>query len=492
MEDDAPQNIQHTQLDLGPELTADHNSIYAFIDDLNFIPTPNNSAQSSASAVHLTSATPLTLSTATYINPGLGSLPSTPAAPSNLFSAALPQLPPHPSSAPAPRLLTSTFPSLGGPLLLPPTRAISPDTPPLPHHHVQASPITPMGSPPAPPQSAPCTPANVPLSPLSPLLGSFNAERFVPSSDLSNKLFNRPANEDSTKLFNEMLLEIKSFVDRLKCEKRDKMRENPPHDRNVMSPKERTRIRSRRGAAVSRFRVSRTMEALDEAAVWCVSQIGGSPRPFCIMGPSTPGQSAQGNLSPRLQLASTLITLSIGTPNKGSSSTASSSHLAPPVMQLPPAPVAPEGLVVFPPKMSDDNILRSVTRTPLTNAENKEFVLSEQLQSALRERKGQEEVEDLADRLRLEVGNFVEMKKGLVRDELKNRLNEVRDKLTAKSRMRGRSRRGAAVTRFKNTATIRTWEDALRWLVNEIKAEDGVDRRDDGHVFDHGHYNSLS
>lgn len=63
---------------------------------------------------------------------------------------------------------------------------------------------------------------------------------------------------------------------------------------------------------------------------------------------------------------------------------------------------------------------------------------------------------------------FVERKKDLVREELKQKLHAIRHEISPQLRIRARSRRGAAVTRFKNAETTHAWRDAVRWLATHL------------------------
>lgn len=434
--------------------------------------------------------------------PSVSSVPTTPANPPLLTM---------PRSAPPPPQVP--LPSIAVPLTLPPSRGPAPPQTPPRQRRLEDSPITPAsrlaGSAVAGssdehskrPQSAPCTPLNsVVLSPVTPISSGYignellrDDEPFAPSAELARFICNRVVGTDSSPQYKKLRDEMTQFVENLKCNLRDSMREGFERDKSVLTPKERTRFRSRRGAAVSRFKVQRTKQTLEEAAVWCVAHLAcpantarasssessssmddsGASSMQTASSPHAPSSLTSGSIgslsvsqivcSPRTELANELNGLSMRTPPAGM--VPSHSPYTPPVMKLPPAKC-----MESPDTPIDDKLLSKVTKVPVGNEVlgGNEFRLSAELQDALLSRGCVTQVEAMMDLVRSEVKLHVELKKGLVREEYKSRLNEMKEKLTVKSRMRGRSRRGAAVTRYKNTATIAAWEDALKWFIDNI------------------------
>ncbi len=342
---------------------------------------------------------------------------------------------------------------------------------------------------------SPVTPSSATL-----LGGLVGEEQYAPSAELARFVCSRVAGTDSTPQYEALLKEVAQFVENMKCNMRERLREQFEREKGVLTPKERTRFRSRRGAAVSRFKVVHTKQTLEQAAVWCVVHLAcpantstsaqssedntsfgapstsnamhspSSPPHTSLLSPPTSSLGSMATLSvaqavsPRTELANTLTSLSLRTP---SNITSTHSPYTPPVMSLPPAKS-----MLSPEAAADDALLSTVTKVPIGTevVGGIEFRLSAELQTALLSRRCVTEVDMLMERVRAEVKQFVEEKKGLVREEYKTRLNEMKEKLTAKSRMRGRSRRGAAVTRFKNSATIGAWEDSLRWFIDNIYA----------------------
>lgn len=234
-------------------------------------------------------------------------------------------------------------------------------------------------------------------------------------------------------MLDALQVELAAHVDRLRAAVRDEMRDKLDDMKHTLSTKDRTRARSRRGAAVSRVKTTATRDALKCAAEALIETFCGrwAPVPPVITPPMS-------TLSPPFV----------------------------PAMSLPPTAV--------PPTRSGDP-LAVVTVTPVTRPEvTVAFELSQQLQRVLLGGPNITEAKAIMLTLEREVADFVTMKKNIVREEYKGRLLGINDRLDAELRIRARSRRGAAVSRFKNTENSKAWRDAVQWLAVNLAQLDHI------------------